>query len=75
MFVPYVFRRYQSGDVTSISFQFLELCCAVSTNQLQNDSVFTHFHSHSRTATSSALSEHGTVPERPSRNEELNSKN
>ena len=72
---PYVFRRYRSGDVTSFSFRFVLLCCAVSTSQLRSDSVFTHFHSHSRTATRSATSEYGTVPERPSRNEELNSRN
>ena len=39
-FVSYVFRRYRSGDVTTISFQFVLLCCAAS-SQLWNDSVFT----------------------------------
>ena len=68
-----MFRRYQSGDTTPISFQFVLLCCAVS-SQLRNDSVFTHFHSYSRTATSSATIEYGTVPEQPSKNEEQNCK-
>ena len=38
--------------------------------QLGNNSVFTHFHSDSSTATSGATSKYGTVPERPNRNEE-----
>ena len=68
-----MFRRYQSGDIFWILFRFLPLSCAVS-SQLRNDSVFTHFHSCSRTATGSATNEYGTVPERPIRNEEQNSK-
>ena len=73
LYTTYVSRRYQSADVTSISFQFVLLCCAVS-SQLRNDSVFTHFHSSSRTAKSSGTNEYGTVLERPSRNKEQNSK-
>ena len=67
-----MFRRYQFGDVTWTSFQSVLLCCAVS-SQLRNSSVLTHSHSDSSAATSSATGEHGTVPERPSRNEEQNS--
>ena len=70
--MPYVLRRYQSGDVVPISLQFVRQCCAVS-SYLRNDSVFTHFHSYSPTATSSAGNGYGTVPEQPGRNEEQNS--
>ena len=69
----YVFRRYRSVDVTSISTQFVLLCCAISI-KLRNDSVFIHFHSFSHTVTNSATNEYGTVPERPSRNDEQNNK-
>ena len=44
-------------------------------SHLRNSSVFTHFHYDGSTATSSATSEHGAVPERPGRNEEPNSIN
>ena len=71
VFVPYVLRRYQSGDVTWISFRFVLLCCAVP-SQLRNSSVFPHFHSDSNGATSGDTREYETVPERPSRNEEQN---
>ena len=40
-----------------------------------SSSVFTHLHSDSSAARSSATSEYGTVLERPARNEEQNSKN
>ena len=69
-----MFRRYQSEDVTSISFQLVLLCCPVS-SQLKNDSVFTHFHSNSSAATSSATRKNGIIPERPCRIEEQNSIN
>ena len=41
--------------------------------QLRNSSVFTHFHSLSRTATSSATSKYGTLPETIDQKEEPNS--
>ena len=51
--IDYLFRPYQSGHLTSISFRFLSLCSAVS-SQLRNSSVFTQFHSDSSAATSCA---------------------
>ena len=72
--VPYVFRCHQCGDVTWFSFRSVLLCCAVS-SQLWNSSAFTHSHSDSSAATSSATREYWTVPERPSRNEKQSSIN
>ena len=43
--------------------------------QLRNSSVFTHFHSYSSTATSSASNKWRTVPERIGQNEEQTSTN
>ena len=59
---PYLLRRYRSGDVTTISFRVVLQCWAVSTSQLQNSSVCTHFHSHSHTATSQAVPQANTEP-------------
>ena len=44
-----------------------------SSGRLRSSSVFTPFRFDSSAATSSATSEYGTVPERPSRNEEQSS--
>ena len=55
-------------------FKFVLLCCVVS-NQLRKSSVITYFHSNSSAATSSATRKNGTVPERPTRNEEQDSIN
>ena len=52
----------------------LECYCAVYYGQLRNSFVFTHFQSDSSAATSSATSQNGTVPERPSRNEDPTSR-
>ena len=53
----YLFRTCSVGTnlVTSLEFQFrfVLLCCAVS-SQLRNSSVFTHSHSDSSAATSTA---------------------
>ena len=54
--IEYLFRLCSVATDMMKSFQFhsfVLLCCAVS-SQLRNDSVFTHFHSYSRTATISA---------------------
>ena len=56
LFVSYVFRHYQSGDVTWFLIWSLLISCAGST-QLRNSSIFTHSHSYGRTATSSAAKE------------------
>ena len=68
-FFPYVFRRYQSGDVTWIWFPFVLLRCAAS-SQLRNSSVFTHTHSESSAATSSATRKYGNFPEQLGGNEQ-----
>ena len=72
VFVPFVFRRYQSGDIIWNSFRSVLLCCAVP-SQLRNSSVFTHSYSDSSAATSSATGKYRTLPERPGRNEEQDS--
>ena len=48
------------------------LCCD---SQLRNSSVFIHFHSDNSAAASNATCKYGTVPERPSINEEATSRN
>ena len=74
IFVPYVFRRYRSRDITWSYFRSLLILYAVS-SQLRSSSIFTHFHSDSRVATISTTSEYGTVPKRPGGNEVQSSMN
>ena len=74
VFVPYVSRRYQFVDVTWISFRFVLICCADS-SQLRNIFVFTHSHSHCNAATRSATRKYGALPEWSGRNEEQDSIN
>ena len=66
-------RAVATNFVTSPKNAFGLLCCyaVIFSNQRQSSSVFNRFHSDS----SSATSEHGTNPQRPSRNEEYSSRN
>ena len=43
IFVPYVFRRYESGDVIHYFIPISVLLCCAVFGQVQHSSVFTHF--------------------------------
>ena len=73
IFVPYVFRRYQSGEVTQFLINLATMLCNFS--YLRNRSVITHFINFSRTAISNATSDYVTAPERMGQNEVPASRN
>ena len=73
-FVPYLFRRFQSGDVTRIYPS--PLCYyAVSFGQTRNGSVAPHLILCTSTALSSATDDYVAVPERLVPNDEPASRN
>ena len=70
--VPYVFRRYYSGDVTVKSFQFLECYYAVLGWPIAEEFSIHSFLPHSSPGVSNVTNAYGTFPEPIGSNEERN---
>ena len=77
MFVLYVFRRYQSGDLVT-SLKLIPIRCATKLchfGQTRTGSEAIHFFLLSSTAVSSATSDQVAIPKRCGQNEEPDSRN